>query len=131
LEGKQDAKNPDAAGDLTDGIIAPPDTYVSVKWMPTNVIFEKDVSPLVTLDLGADHEIAAVRVHAGQSPDFHLSYPDKITAETSNDGKSYSPAGSAEFKQVFEPPADYAPWELDQSLLYEDLPAGGRLAYAY
>ena len=31
LEGKQDERNPDAGGDLTDGIIAPPDTYVSVR----------------------------------------------------------------------------------------------------
>ena len=29
-----------SGGDLTDGIIAPPETYVSVKYMPTNVIFD-------------------------------------------------------------------------------------------
>ncbi|HLX60004.1 MAG TPA: discoidin domain-containing protein [Planctomycetota bacterium] len=131
LDGIQDARNPDAGGDLTDGIVAPPDNYVSAKWMPTNVIFAKDVSPAITLDLGSAQSVAAVRVHAMQSEDFHLTFPDKITVEISTDGTTFAPAGSADFKQVFEPPADYAPWELDESLLYKNLPAGGRLAYPY
>jgi hypothetical protein len=131
LEGKQDEKNPDAGNDLTDGIIAPPDTYVSVKWMPTNVMFAKDVSPTATLDLGSAQSIQAVRVHAGQADDFHLTFPDQITVETSTDGKSFTKAGEVGWKQVFEPPADYAPWELDDSAAFETLPAGGRLAYAY
>jgi len=131
LEGKQDERNPDGGGDLTDGIIAPPDTYVSVKYMPTYVMFAKDVSPVVTLDLGSAQTVAAIRVHAGQEGGFHLSYPDTITVETSTDGNTFVPAGSVGFRQVFEPPADYVPWELDGSLLFQDLPAGGRLAYAY
>ena len=32
--------------------------------------------------------------------------------------------GTAAFAQVFEPPADFVPWELDESLLFADLPAG-------
>ncbi|HLY09462.1 MAG TPA: hypothetical protein VKW04_09190 [Planctomycetota bacterium] len=131
LEGQQDEKNPDAGHDLTDGIIAPPDTYVSVKWMPTNVIFAKDVSPVATLDLGGLQSLQAVRVHAGQADDFHLTYPDTITVETSTDGKTYAKAGVVGWKQVFEPPADYAPWELDDSTSFDRLPAGGRLTYAY
>ncbi len=131
LEGKQDEKNPDAGNDLTDGIIAPPDTYVSVKWMPTNVMFAKDVSPIATIDLGSAQSVQAVRVHAGQADDFHLTYPDRITVETSIDGKTYTDAGEVGWKQVFEPPADYAPWELDDSASFDVLPAGGRLAYAY
>lgn len=131
LEGRQDEKNPDAGHDLTDGIIAPPDTYVSVKWMPTNVIFAKDVSPVATINLGSAQGVRAVRVHAGQADDFHLTYPETITVETSTDGKSFTKAGEVGWKQVFEPPADYAPWELDDSAAFESLPAGGRLAYAY
>ncbi len=131
LEGKQDEKNPDGGGDLTDGIIAPPDTYVSVKYMPTYVMFAKDVSPVATIDLGSEQTVSAVRVHAGQEGGFHLSYPDAIIVQTSPEGKSFSAAGSAGFNQVFEPPADYVPWELDDSLKFKDLPAGGRLAYAY
>jgi hypothetical protein len=131
LNGTQDQRNPDGGGDLTDGIIAPPDTYVSVKWMPTYVMFIKDVSPVVTLDLGELRSVSAVRVHAGQADDFHLSFPDSINVETSGDGTTFSPAGSAAFSQVFAPPADYAPWELDESRLFDRLPAGGRLAYAY
>ena len=131
LEGKTDARNPDAGGDLTDDLIAPPDTYVSAKYMPTNVMFANDVSPVVTVDLGSVQTAAGVRVHAGQEGGFHLSYPDSIAVETSADGKTFTPAGSAGFKQVFEPPADFVPWELDQSSLFDDLPAGGRLAYAY
>jgi len=131
LEGRQDAKNPDAGKDLTDGIIAPPDTYVSVKWMPTNVMFEKDVSPTATLDLGEARSVQAVRVHAGQADDFHLAFPDRIAVETSTDGRTFTKAGEAEWKQVFDPPSDYAPWELDDSPSFDGLPAGGRLVYAY
>ena len=131
LQGATDARNPDGGGDLTDGLIAPPDTYVSVRWMPTYVMFAKDVSPVVTLDLGESQSIAAVRVHAGQADDFHITFPDRITVETSDDGKTFAPAGSATFNQVFNPPADYAPWELDESRLFDKLPAGGRLAYGY
>ena len=32
---------------------------------------------------------------------------------------------------MFDPPADYVPWELDGSSQFDDLPAGGRLAYGY
>ena len=130
LDGPQDARNPDGGGDLTDGLIAPPDTYVSVKYMPTYVMFAQDISPRVTLDLDSAQTVAAVRVHAGQEGGFHLSYPDTIAVETSTDGQAFTPAGAAGFKQVFDPPADYVPWELDESLLFKDLPAGGRLAYA-
>jgi hypothetical protein len=131
LEGAQDPRNPDAGGDLTDGRIAPPDTYVSVKYVPTYVMLAADVSPAITLDLGSAQTVAAVRVHAGQEGGFHVSYPDAITVETSSDGRTFVAAGAAAFAQVFEPPADYVPWELDQSLKFADLPAGGRLAYAY
>ena len=131
LEGKQDERNPDGGGDLTDGIIAPPDTYVSVKYMPTYVMFARDVCPVVTIDLGEVQTVAAVRVQAGQEGGFHLTYPDRIAVEVSTDGKTFAEAGSVGFNQVFDPPADYVPWELDESLLFKDLPAGGRLAYGY
>ena len=131
LVGRQDERNPDAGGDLTDGIIAPPDTYVSAKYMPTYVMFARDVSPCVTIDLGAARTVAAVRVMAGQEGGFHLSYPNLITVETSLNGGTFTQAGTAGFNQVFDPPADYVPWELDDASKFDDLPAGGRLAYAY
>ena len=131
LVGAQDARNPDGGGDLTDGIIAPPDTYVSAKYMPTYVMFTPDVSPIITFDLGSEQSVSGVRVHAGQEGGFHLSYPDTIKVETSPDGNSFVFAGSAGFNQVFDPPADYVPWELDQAAIFDNLPAGGRLAYAY
>jgi len=131
LEGKQSDKNPDAGGDLTDGIIAPPEEYVSVKWMPTNVIFQQDVSPVAVIDLGREETLAAVRVHAGQEPGFRLAFPDAITVEVSSDGKTFTRAGQAVHNQVFDPPADHADWELKDSPRYASLPAGGRLAYGY
>jgi RNA polymerase sigma factor (sigma-70 family) len=131
LEGKTSDKNPDAGSDLTDGIVAPPEEYVSVRYMPTNVIFEKDVSPVATIDLGAASPVAAVRVHTGQEPGFHLTHPDAITVETSTDGKTYTKAGTAAFNQVFDPPADWVGWEQEEATRYDALPAGGRLAYAY
>ncbi len=131
LTGAQSDKNPDAGGDLTDGIIAPPDTYVSKKYMPTNVIFEKDSTAIATIDLGQPAAFSAVRVHAGQEPGFHLAYPATITVETSLDNKTFTPAGRAEHNPVFKPPADFLAWENDESPLFASLPAGGRLAYAY
>ena len=131
LEGKQDERNLDAGGDLTDGIIAPPDTYVSQKYMPTDVIFAKDVSPTMTIDLGSTQTVAAVQVCAAEDSGFHLSFPNRITVETSVDGKAFAAAGEAAFNQVFDPPADYVPWELDDAAQFDELPAGGRLAYNY
>lgn len=131
LEGPQSERNPDAGGDLTDGLIAPPDTYVSVKYMPTGVIFAPDVSPVITLDLGQPQDIAALRILANQEGGFRLTFPDTITVETSMDGQTFKPGGSAVFDQVFDPPADFVPWELEDSADFADLPAGGRLAHAY
>jgi hypothetical protein len=131
LTGAQDARNPDAGHDLTDGIIAPPDEDVSEKYMPTNVMFAKDVSPVATIDLGTLQSVAAVRVHAGQEMGFHLAFPATITVEGSADGVSFSKVGEAVHNQVFDPPADFQPWENDDSPRYAALPAGGRLAYAY
>lgn len=131
IEGAQDALNPDAGLDLTDGIIAPPDTYVSAKDMPTGVAFPKDTAPTVTLDLGSAQKIASVRVHTMQGGKENISHPNHITVETSVDGKKFSPAGSAEFAQIFAPPAEFEPWELDDSRQFAHLPAGGRLAFGY
>ncbi len=110
LEGKQDERNPDAGHDLTDGIIAPPDTYVSVKYMPTNVMFAKDVSPVVTLDLGGAEISGSSCSFMPAQEGFHLTYPDTITVETSSDGATFTRAGTASFSQVFDPPADFVPW---------------------
>jgi len=131
LDGKQHEKNPDSGTDLTDGVIMPPDTYTSVKWMPTNVLFAKDVSPVATIDLGAKQSVAAVRISSGQAEDFRMTYPDSIQVETSLDGETFASFGSADFKQVFDPPADYVYGECEESSLFDALPAGGRLAYSY
>ncbi len=131
LQAQQDRRNPDAGGDLTDGIIAPPDTYVSEKWMPTYVMFAKESPAVATIDLGAVRRVQAVRVHAGQDAGFRLTFPESIVVELSSDGSRFSRADAAQFDQVFHPPADYVPWELDQSAFFDELPAGGRLAYAY
>lgn len=129
LTGTQSPKNPDAGRDLTDGIIAPPDDYVSLKYMPTNVIF--DGAAVATIDLGSAQSVAAVRVHAGQEPGFRLAFPATITVEASSDGTEFTKVGQAGHNQVFDPPADFQPWEHDDSPQYAALPAGGRLAYAY
>lgn len=131
LAGAVSEKNRDAGGDLTDGIIAPPDEDVSEKYMPTNVIFEKDSVAIATLDLGESQTVAAVRVNAGQEIGFHLAFPKLITVETSEDGKEFSKAGTTGHHQAFDPPADFVPWEHDDSPQYAALPAGGRLAFAY
>ena len=47
------------------------------------------------------------------------------------DGRTFTQAGHAEFAQIFAPPAEFEPWELDDSRQFESLPAGGRLAFGY
>lgn len=131
LGGAQSQKNTDAGRDLTDGIIAPPDEDVSEKYMPTNVMFEQDSIAVVTVDLGVETSVAAIRVHSGQEIGFHLAHPQSITVEISQDGKTFTKAGEASHHQVFDPPADFVPWEHDDSPQYASLPAGGRLAFAY
>lgn len=131
VEGATSDRNPDAGGDLTDGIIAPPDDHVSQKYMPTNVIFAPEVSPVVTIDLGEGREVAAVRIHSGQEGGFRLAHPERVAVETSTDGQVFAGAGVADHDQVFDPPADYVPWEFHDAPQYASLPAGGILAYAY
>ncbi|HXX95176.1 MAG TPA: hypothetical protein VEN81_16250, partial [Planctomycetota bacterium] len=63
--------------------------------------------------------------------DWRLTHPEKIVVETSLDGKAYTRAGTADWKQVFDPPADYAPWEQDDASEFAGLPSGGRLAYGF
>ncbi len=136
LDGSQSKRNPDSDHDLTDGIVAPPDDYVSEKYMPTNVMFDKDVSPVVTLDLEEPQTVSAMRVYAGQPEvkpieGYRFAYPDRIDVEISTDGRSWIQAGYAEHDQVFNPPADFVPWEHDDDPQFASLPAGGRLHYGY
>ena len=86
---------------------------------------------MVTVDLGEVQTVGAARVHTGAEPAWRLTHPESIVVETSADGKTYTRAGAADWKQVFNPPADYQPWEFDDGAPYASLPAGGRLAYAY
>ncbi|YCM43424.1 hypothetical protein V2O64_19130 [Verrucomicrobiaceae bacterium 227] len=131
LSGAVNEKNPDAGNDLSDGIIAPPSEDVSLKYMPTNVMFEKDSVVVVTVDLEKSQEVAGLRINAGQEIGFHLAFPETITVETSIDGEKFTLAGEAGHHQVFDPPADFIPWEHDDSPAYAALPAGGRLAFPY
>jgi len=131
LVGRQDDRNPDAGHDLTDGVIAPPDNNVTKRWMATNVIFAPDVSPVAVIDLGEAKEVAAVRVHAGQSAGLHVTYPDSVAVEASRDGRSWTPAGRTEWTQVFDPPWDFEDWERADDPKYAGLPAGGRLVFGY
>ena len=75
--------------------------------------------------------MAAARVHTGAEPGFHLTHPESIVVETSADGKTYTRAGAADWKQVFSPPADFAAWEFEDGAPFASLPAGGRLVFAY
>lgn len=136
LEGEQSKRNPDSGRDLTDGIVAPPDDYVSEKYMPTNVMFAKDVSPVITLDLEKEKSFSAVRIFAGQpEPEpvdgYRFAYPDRISIDISDNGNDWTPAGFVEHDQVFDPPVDYVPWEHDDDPTFASLPAGGRLHYGY
>ena len=115
-KGKTDDRNPDGGGDLTDGIIAPPDTYVSAKWMPTNVMFAR------RRFAGHHHRSGRMRRRSPPSAFTPARKAASISpirtrspSKLPKTARRSPPAGSAQFKQVFDPPADYLPWELDQS----------------
>ena len=123
--------NPDGDDDLTNGCIGPPTTYWNHSIVQEQgVLWESGAPVVVTLDLGAQQPVAALRICTNQ-PNANYVHPAAITAEISDDGATWRPYGEVDHGQVWRPMGNHLDWGYAHSSAYDDLPAGGRLAYPF
>jgi len=123
--------NGDGGGELTNGCIVPPTdfaTHGSVQ--EQSALWQSDAPVVVTLDLGQDRPVAALRITTHQ-PNAEFCHPDSIVVSGAGDGQGFQPLGVIRHDQVWNPTGDFLGHESDRSPRYADLPAGGRLAFAY
>ncbi|MHA1571612.1 MAG: hypothetical protein ACTSWM_07300, partial [Alphaproteobacteria bacterium] len=126
------SRNPDSGGtELTNGKIVAPTDYVASESVQGATAFWAGGDPVsIVIDLGADVPVGAVRISAHQ-PNAAYCHPQRIDVAVCGDGKSWRHVGVIDHDDLWKPPADYEPWEHDDSPKYAGLPAGGRLAYSY
>lgn len=126
------SNNPDTDGtELTNGKIIAPTDYVSSKIVQAATAFWEPGEPVTfVVSLGAAQTIGGVRISTHQ-PNSRYCHPRQIDVAVSDDGKSWQAAGRIEHDDLWNPSADYEPWEHDDNPKYDDLPAAGRLAYRY
>lgn len=124
--------NPDTGGqELTNGIvIAPTDITRSKAVQEATAFWDAGPPVLLVVDLEKPATVAAVRVSTHQ-PGPAYCHPASIEVSVSGDGESWQRVGVIRHDDLWKPPADYEPWEHDDSPAYAALPAGGRLAYSY
>jgi hypothetical protein len=124
--------NPDTDGrELTNGIIIAPTDYVRDKTVQAATAFWDAGEPVTfVVDLESEARIAGVRVSTHQ-PNARFCHPATVEVAVSEDGRQWQSAGTIRHDDLWNPPGDYEPWEHDDSPAYEDLPAGGRLAYSF
>jgi len=124
-------ENPDDDGDLTNGCLTPPTTYWNSNVMRTQGALWESGAPLtVTLDLGAQSPVAALRVTTHQ-PNAGYAHPAGIVAEISDDGTSWRPYGETGHDALWRPEGNFLDWGYAHSSAYDDLPAQGRLAFPF
>jgi hypothetical protein len=124
--------NSDSDGrELTNGIIIAPTDYVQDKAVQAATAFWDAGEPVTfVIDLGDPARIAGVRVSTHQ-PDAHFCHPASVEVAVSEDGRQWQAGGTIRHDDLWNPPADYEPWEHDDSPVYVSLPACGRLAYSF
>ncbi|HUU91754.1 MAG TPA: discoidin domain-containing protein [Phycisphaerae bacterium] len=126
------SKNPDTDGrELTNGIIVAPTDYATGGPVQAATAFWAAGDPVTfVVDLGSPKGMAGVRISTHQ-PNIHYWHPSRVEVAVSADGKTWKQAGTIRHNDLWKPPGDYEPWEHDDDPSYDDLPAGGRLAYSY
>jgi hypothetical protein len=92
--------------------------------------WEGDDPLTVTVDLGGERTVAALRVTSHQ-PDDQFGHAGTITATAFSDGGAPLPLGVIQHDDIWSPPGDHLDWGYSRSGNFADLPAGGRLAYGY
>lgn len=121
----------DGGTELTNRVIVAPTDLVADPRIRPATAFWSDGDPVaVVVDLKAERHFAGVRVSTHQ-PNAEYCHPQQIDVAASDDGSSWREIGSIAHGDVWNPPADYEPWEHDDDPTYEPLPAQGRLQYSF
>jgi hypothetical protein len=126
------ALNPDTGGsELTNGVVIPPTRYTTAGEVQGQVAYwEGDAPVSVTVDLGSEETIRAVRVTSHQ-PNAQFGHAGTITATgLAADGTPTS-LGVIQHDDIWSPPGDHLDWGYWLSEDHDNLPAKGRLAYGY
>jgi hypothetical protein len=128
----KNSNNPDTDWcELTNGKIIAPTDYVSSQMVQAATAFWEPGDTLtLVFDLGDVQTVGGVRVSTHQ-PSAKYCHPQHIDVDISIDGKNWQNAGKIHHDDLWKPPGDYEPWEHDDSPMFNNLPAGGRLAYSY
>jgi hypothetical protein len=117
--------------ELTDGIIIAPTVYMATKAVqPATAFWDAGEPVAFVVDLGSEQQLQGVRVSTHQ-PNERFCHPASVLVEASSDREHWQAAGLLRHDDLFKPPGDYEPWELDDHPQYASLPAGGRLAYSF
>jgi len=126
------SKNPDAGGrELTNGItIAPTDDATSGAVQAATAFWDAGEPVTFVVDLGRPQAVAGVRVSTHQ-PNLDFCHPARVELAVSDDGTTWKQAGTIRHNDLWKPPGDYESWEHDDDPSYDELPAGGRLAYTF
>ncbi len=127
-----DSNNADRDGrELTNGAVIAPTDITTNSMVQTATAFWAAGDPVqLVVDLGKLQVVAGARVSTHQ-PNADYCHPGRIDVAVSVDGRNWRSAGTIRHNDLFNPPTDYEPWEHDDNPKYDQLPAGGRLAYSF
>lgn len=126
------ALNPDTGGtELTDGVVIPPvDEKTTSRVQGQVAYWEGDAPVTVTVDLGTQQTIAALRVTSHQ-PDALFGHAGTITATAIGGTGAETALGVIQHDDVWSPTGDHLDWGYGRVNNFPDLPAGARLAHGY
>jgi hypothetical protein len=126
------AVNPDTDGrELTDGVVIPPTDYQASTAVQGQVAYWESDAPLaVTVDLGGERTVQALRVTSHQ-PNAAFGHAGTIAAYAVAVDGSATSLGVIQHDDVWSTPGDHLDWGYGDSSYFADLPAGGRLAHGY
>lgn len=126
------AVNPDTDGtELTDGVVIPPTTYNTSAYVQGQVAYWEGDAPLaVTIDLGSEQPVHAVRVTSHQ-PSGQFGHAGTIAVQSLDANGVARDLGVIQHDDVWSPPGDHLDWGYVRSEQFAQLPAGGRLAHGY
>lgn len=124
--------NPDSGGvELTNGVVIPPTDYKTSSFVQGQVAYWENDAPLtITVDLGQEQTVAAVRVTSHQ-PDAQFSHAGTIGVVGINNGGSTTDLGVIQHDDIWSASGDHMDWGYGRSGDFTALPAAGRLAYGY
>ncbi len=124
--------NPDTDGrELTDGVIIPPTTYTTSVYVQGQAAYWEGDAPLtVTVDLGGERTVRALRVTSHQ-PNADFGHAGTIAAYALDAEGAATGMGVIQHDDVWSPPGDHLDWGYGRTDEFSDLPAEGRLAHGY